>query len=56
MLYLTWLISIQVFSAAGRFWSSDLNLSGTARNHGSRLTHDADINQRLVRVLTGLKL
>lgn len=26
MLYLTWLISMQVFSAAGRFWRSDLNL------------------------------
>lgn len=29
ILYLTWLISIQVFSAAGRFWSSDLNLDET---------------------------
>lgn len=29
ILYLTWLISIQVFSAAGRFWSRDLNLDET---------------------------
>lgn len=29
ILYLTWLISMQVFSAAGLFWSSDLNLEET---------------------------
>ena len=31
MLYLTWLISMQVFSAAGRFWSKDLNLGETKK-------------------------
>jgi len=32
MLYLTWLISMQVFSAAGRFWRRDLNLEDTTGN------------------------